>query len=593
MLVTIGRLGARFLATSVFTGAIATGALLGTTSAGRAENWPAFRGAGGRSVSSDQGFPTEWGPQKNVRWRAELPGRSNGSPAVWGERVFVLQALEKGTRRTVMCFGRKDGKLLWQSGVTYAEPESSHPDNPPCSGTPATDGERVVACFGSAGLYCYDMAGKELWRRDLGKLNHMFGNAISPVVVGDLVVLNYGPGEGTRLVAVDKRSGDVKWEAKPPAVEASEQKLAPARLGGPGMTVAQHLMTQGDKDTDATLSREEMAKLAETWSEAVDPDKAGKVTQEQFTRRLGEMLPARPPAGGPGGADAAKAVAPPAFAAADADKDGALTREELAAAFSKWFDQWGGGQGQPLDLNQLLDGVNGILPPPPPRPGAAAAARGAGGATGPGGSWSTPIHVRASGRDEIIVGFPNRLAGYDPKTGGLLWWSKGVADAVHPTPIWDEQTGAAVAASGDMSGGYLVAVRPGGRGDVTGSHLLWRQSRVKGSIGTGVVHDGRLYQISTDGFAMCFDMKGGKQLWRKRLEPTGDRGTSWSSMLLADGRIYAPNQSGDVFVLKAGPEFELLATNSVDEPTNASLAASNGELFLRTDKGLWCIGGAN
>lgn len=62
-------------------------------------------------------------------------------------------------------------------------------------------------------------------------------------------------------------------------------------------------------------------------------------------------------------------------------------------------------------------------------------------------------------------------------------------------------------------------------------------------------------------------------------------------MLLADGKIYVPNQSGDVFVLRAAPQFEVLATNSVDEPTNTSLAASDGELFLRTDKSLWCIGG--
>jgi len=67
------------------------------------------------------------------------------------------------------------------------------------------------------------------------------------------------------------------------------------------------------------------------------------------------------------------------------------------------------------------------------------------------------------------------------------------------------------------------------------------------------------------------------------------RNGSWSSMLLADGRIYVPNKSGDVFVLRASPKFEVLATNSVNEPTNASLAASDGELFLRTDNSLWCF----
>jgi hypothetical protein len=90
--------------------------------------------------------------------------------------------------------------------------------------------------------------------------------------------------------------------------------------------------------------------------------------------------------------------------------------------------------------------------------------------------------------------------------------------------------------------------------------------------------------------AECFDAKTGKKLWQKRLTATGGQSGVWSSAVLAGDRIYVANQSGDVFVLRAGPAFELLATNSVGEPTNASLAASDGELFLRTDKGLWCFG---
>ena len=143
-----------------------------------------------------------------------------------------------------------------------------------------------------------------------------------------------------------------------------------------------------------------------------------------------------------------------------------------------------------------------------------------------------------------------------------------------------------------MGGGSAVAVKPGGSGDVSEFNRLWHAERVKAGIGSGVVHDGHAYTISTDGFATCLYLATGKQVWQKRLEAQGDRGSSWSSMLLADGKIYVPNQSGDVFVLRAAPKFELIATNSVDEPTNASLAASDGELFLRTDEGLWCIAAA-
>src|SRR6476620_4197618 len=122
----------------------------------RAENWPAFRGADGRSISAgNAAMPTTWGPKENVRWRIELPGKSNGSPVVWGDRVFLTQYVEAEKRRTVMCFDRHDGKLLWRSGAAYVQRESPPSENPYCSGTPAADGQRIVACFGSAGVYCY------------------------------------------------------------------------------------------------------------------------------------------------------------------------------------------------------------------------------------------------------------------------------------------------------------------------------------------------------------------------------------------------------------------------------------------------------
>ena len=552
---------------------------LGVAHWARADNWPAFRGVDGQSVSKDKGYPIEWGADRNVRWKVRLPGRSNGSPVVWGDRVFVAQHDPATNRRTVMCLSRADGKVLWQSGVSYADKESSHPDNPPCSGTPAADGERVVASFGSAGLYCYDFAGKELWHRDLGKLEHMFGNAISPVIAGDLVVVNHGPGVGARLVAVDKRTGEIAWEARPPKVDASEQRMAGPKMAGPAVVFTFPLVQAGDKNDDAALSRDEMTGVAGAWFDKLDPDKAGKLTRQQLVERLGKAVP--PPPGSPDpNFDTGKVIGPGLFAAADADKDGSLTRPELTSTFGGWFDKWAGGKAEPLDANQLLDGLNAIFPPP--------AGASFGGESGPGGSWSTPILIRAETREELVVPFPNRVASYDPKTGKLLWFSRDMKDSSSVMPVF--ANGLVIAHGGDMAGGSTVAVRPGGEGDVTESRRAWKQPRVKGSIGTGVAHDGRLYSIATEGFVLCTDLKTGKQLWQKRLEGHGEKNNSWSSMVLADGRIYVPNQSGEVFVLAAAPKFELLATNSVNEPTNTTLAASNGELFLRTDKSLWCIG---
>jgi outer membrane protein assembly factor BamB len=94
------------------------------------------------------------------------------------------------------------------------------------------------------------------------------------------------------------------------------------------------------------------------------------------------------------------------------------------------------------------------------------------------------------------------------------------------------------------------------------------------------------------GFAECRDLKTGEIVWEERLTGTGPRNASWSAPVLSGDRLYAANQNADVFVLRPSPKFECLATNSIGgEPMNASLAASDGEIFIRTDNHLWCIGG--
>ena len=143
--------------------------------------------------------------------------------------------------------------------------------------------------------------------------------------------------------------------------------------------------------------------------------------------------------------------------------------------------------------------------------------------------------------------------------------------------------------SSGMGGGNAIALKPGGTGDVTESQRLWRLERIKGRMGSSVIHNGYIYSINDTGVAECAELTTGKQVWEERLRGPGAKTSSWSSMLLADGKIYVPNQSGDVFVIRASPKFELLATNTIGEPTNASLAAAQGQLFLRTDKSLWCF----
>lgn len=193
--------------------------LLAATTA-LAANWPAWRGPQADGVTSETDLPVKWSATENVKWKIDLPERGNSTPIVWGDRIFLTQAV--GQRRTVMCLDRHDGHLLWQEGPTWEQLERTHPTNPLCSGSPVTDGERVIAWFGSAGLYAWDLAGKELWHTDLGKQDHLWGYGSSPLISGDVCYLNFGPGVRSFVVALDKRTGKEIWRFDVPPAAIKE-----------------------------------------------------------------------------------------------------------------------------------------------------------------------------------------------------------------------------------------------------------------------------------------------------------------------------------------------------------------------------------
>ena len=126
-------------------------------------NWPAWRGPHGDGVCDETTLPTHWGTNQNVKWRTPLPDRGNSTPVVWGDRVFLTQAVDvkrnskssEPHRRALMCFDRETGKLLWESGVDVTEKEPTHDTNPYGAASPVTDGERIIVSYGAAGLYAY------------------------------------------------------------------------------------------------------------------------------------------------------------------------------------------------------------------------------------------------------------------------------------------------------------------------------------------------------------------------------------------------------------------------------------------------------
>jgi outer membrane protein assembly factor BamB len=207
--------------------------LLLASSVSFAADWPAWRGPTGQGFCAEA-MPLKWSKTENVRWTVPLAHQGNSTPVVWGDRIFLTQANKGGTIRSLLCFARADGKLLWQRDVNYALKETNWTPDWYANASPALDEKRVVVSFASAGMYCFDHDGKELWKRtDLGNWQHAFGNASSPILYDNLAILWCGPNcmlgkeKATKeakpkapwgpmgrnfLLAVDKNTGKTVWE---------------------------------------------------------------------------------------------------------------------------------------------------------------------------------------------------------------------------------------------------------------------------------------------------------------------------------------------------------------------------------------------
>ncbi|MFN0017384.1 MAG: PQQ-binding-like beta-propeller repeat protein [Pirellulaceae bacterium] len=181
-----------------------------------AADWPGWRGPTGQGFCEEKDIPVTWSDKENVKWKVPLENPGNSTPVVWGDKIFLTQGNKGGSIRSLLCLARADGKLIWQKDVAYAEKEKNWNEDWYANASPALDGERAVASFGSAGMYCYDFDGKELWKRtDLGVWEHAFGNGSSPVLHGNLAILWCGPNETKGrnfLLAVNKKTGETVWE---------------------------------------------------------------------------------------------------------------------------------------------------------------------------------------------------------------------------------------------------------------------------------------------------------------------------------------------------------------------------------------------
>jgi outer membrane protein assembly factor BamB len=205
------------------------------------------------------------------------------------------------------------------------------------------------------------------------------------------------------------------------------------------------------------------------------------------------------------------------------------------------------------------------------------------------GARNTPILVKtAAGTTELVLSLPNKIAAYDPRSGEQLWTCAGIPDGGYICPSVIAHDGIVYAIGGRKN--TAIAVRAGGKGDVTDTHELWRVN--KGSnVSSPVYHDGRLYWMhEKQGTFICLDAKTGETIYEERVSPRP--GIVYSSATIADGKIYAISQHAGTFVFEAGKTFKQLANNTFDEDNraNASLAVDRGQLLLRDDQYLYCLG---
>jgi outer membrane protein assembly factor BamB len=173
--------------------------------------WARFRGPDGLGVAQGkEALPVHFGPDKNVLWKTALP-EGLSSPCVAGKRIFLTGYDREAKKLETLCLDRDSGKVLWRQTAPAERIERVEKTSSPASGTPACEGERVYVYFGSCGLLCYDTAGKELWKLPIPIPKTPVGTGTSPLPAGDVVLLKC-QGEPAQLLAVDARTGAVRWK---------------------------------------------------------------------------------------------------------------------------------------------------------------------------------------------------------------------------------------------------------------------------------------------------------------------------------------------------------------------------------------------
>ncbi|MBM4072907.1 MAG: pyrrolo-quinoline quinone [Planctomycetes bacterium] len=448
--------------------------------------WPQFRGPGGSAVADAEKPPLEFGPDKNLRWKVPVPSGLS-SPIIAGDNL-VLTAFEKGKLYTI-AYRRSDGQEAWRKEAPAKKIEKfMKTEGSPAASTPATDGKRIVSYFGSCGLVCYDLAGKELWTFAMPAAVMMgnFGSGVSPILVDGLAVIVRDETKNSRIVAVDAATGKLKWERKRQSPVSYCTPVVWDTPAGKQIAAAGH----------ARMIGYDLESGAEKWSVLGIPPGccASPVTADGLLYFAGSS---------PGhDADFKMPSFDDLLKQLDKNKDGILSRDEAEKAFEGFFDA--------QDLNS-----DGKLT-----------------------------------RDEF--------------------------DAINRF----------------MSDGAnaCFALKPGGTGEVSKSHVLWKKTKGLPYVTSALLYRGQYVMVKDGGIITAYDAKSGKEVYMTR---TINDAKFYASPVAANGHIYfTALADGAVTVVKAGGvKPEVVARNpKLGERVAATPAIADDTLYIRAASHLYACG---
>ena len=459
------------------------------------DEWSQFRGPNGTGVSETKNLPTEFGPNKNVVWKAALPP-GHSSPVLTHDRIFVT-AHEKETL-LVIALDRETGKVLWRREVPRARSGRLQNVNGPASPSPVTDGKNVYVFFQDFGMVSFDPEGKERWKLPLGPFNMFYGFGASPIVVDDKVILPVDQDHpASYLIAVDKNTGRVRWKVERPAVISGystpivyQPPKGPKQVIVPeSFQLSAYSVADGKRVWWVRGLACEMKSIASHDSEYLYINGWG-FPQNQPGQQI-KTIPFEE-----------------ALTKFDKDKDRMITKAEVPADAPRG------------SMERLLSGA---------------------------------YEAFDMNRDE-------KLDARD----------------------WEVFR----AMLGSENG--LLAIKMGGEGDQTANAIRWRYQKPVPQVPSTLLYHGVLYMINDSGILLSFDPANGNVLKQGRLHGAIDK--YFSSPVAADDKVFLVGQGGQVSVVKASGEWEVLAVNELDDECYATPAIADGRLYIRTRSALYAFG---